>query len=78
MCQREGRARAGVEATAASLQLPVIVEGAAPPSDPRLNVFKITPDPGVIEVNVQPAANWHELTENTTTLYEEARLSRLA
>jgi uncharacterized protein (DUF2126 family)/transglutaminase-like putative cysteine protease len=68
---------AAVEETAASLQLPVIVEGATPPSDPRLDVFKITPDPGVIEVNLQPAHSWDELVRHTTTLYEEARLSRL-
>jgi hypothetical protein len=37
----------------------------------------VTPDPGVIEVNVHPANNWDELVANTTALYEEARLSRL-
>jgi uncharacterized protein (DUF2126 family) len=68
---------AAVETTAAELQMPVVVEGYLPPSDPRLNHIKVTPDPGVIEVNIHPAANWQELVSNTTALYDEARLSRL-
>jgi len=66
-----------VEAAADSVGQPVHVEGYTPPADERLNVIKVTPDPGVIEVNVQPAASWRELAENTTSLYEEARVSRL-
>jgi uncharacterized protein (DUF2126 family)/transglutaminase-like putative cysteine protease len=68
---------AAIEATAAELALPVHVEGYPPPPDPRVNVIKVTPDPGVIEVNVHPAANWREAVEITRELYEEARLSRL-
>ncbi|HWT54517.1 MAG TPA: transglutaminase family protein, partial [Rhodocyclaceae bacterium] len=68
---------AAVEATAAELMQPVRIEGYAPPSDPRLRDFKVTPDPGVIEVNVMPARNWPELVQNIETLYEEARQSRL-
>jgi uncharacterized protein (DUF2126 family) len=66
-----------VEQTAARLGQPVHVEGYTPPADERLNVIKVTPDPGVIEVNVHPAHDWQELVGITTTLYEEARLSRL-
>jgi len=68
---------AGIEDTAARLGQTVHVEGYSPPTDERLNVIKVTPDPGVVEVNVQPARSWPELVTITTTLYEEARLSRL-
>ena len=69
---------AAIEDTAANLKMPVVIEGYAPPFDSRLREIKVTPDPGVIEVNVHPASSWRELEENTTTLYEQARLSRLA
>ena len=68
---------AAIEDTAAKLEFPVIVEGYAAPYDPRLRQFKITPDPGVIEVNIQPSATWNELVDNTTTLYHIARQCRL-
>jgi len=66
-----------VEDAAARLGQSVHVEGYTPPADERLNVIKVTPDPGVIEVNVHPARDWPELVAVTSTLYEEARLSRL-
>ncbi len=69
---------AAVEATAAALEFPVRIEGYKPPADHRLNHFQITPDPGVVEVNLQPAHDWEELVANTTALYEEARLARLS
>jgi uncharacterized protein (DUF2126 family) len=66
-----------IEHTASGLSMPVIIEGEQPPTDPRLNHFSVTPDPGVIEVNLHPAQTWSDLVSHTTTLYEEARQSRL-
>ncbi len=68
---------ASIEATAKKLDIPVILEGYDPPKDHRLESMKITPDPGVIEINVHPAKNWKELVNNTLTLYENAKKSRL-
>jgi uncharacterized protein (DUF2126 family) len=68
---------AAIEETADRTGTPVHIEGYTPPSDERLNVIKVTPDPGVIEVNIHPARDWDGLVQTTETLYEEARLSRL-
>ncbi|MFN3410162.1 MAG: DUF2126 domain-containing protein [Limisphaerales bacterium] len=68
---------AAVETTVTEMGVPVIIEGEPPPRDPRLNKLAVTPDPGVIEVNLHPSRNWSELVERTTVLYEEARQTRL-
>lgn len=66
-----------VENTAATTGLKLSIEGYTPPRDARIKMLSVTPDPGVIEVNIHPAASWTELVNNMTTLYAEARLTRL-
>ncbi|MDB5613737.1 MAG: transglutaminase-like, partial [Devosia sp.] len=66
-----------LEATAEEMQLQVHVEGYPPPYDPRVEVIKVTPDPGVLEINIHPAATWREAVNTTTFLYEDAARTRL-
>ena len=66
-----------VEDTSSYLDMPVWVEGYTPASDSRLKMFSVTPDPGVLEVNLPPASNWDELEQIYVTVDEEARGNRL-
>ncbi|KQW36178.1 DUF2126 domain-containing protein [Rhizobacter sp. Root404] len=67
-----------VEDTALEMNLPVILEGYEPPKDPRLALLRVTPDPGVIEVNIHPAHSWGELVDQATHLYQSAHETRLS
>jgi uncharacterized protein (DUF2126 family) len=69
---------AAIEATAAGLGVKIVLEGYPPPRDPRLKLLQVTPDPGVIEVNIHPAHNWAELVDHTEFLYDAARATRLS
>ncbi|VTU22809.1 hypothetical protein SRS16CHR_03125 [Variovorax sp. SRS16] len=69
---------AAVEATARELGVRIVMEGYPPPRDPRLKMLQVTPDPGVIEVNIHPAHNWRELVDHTEFLYNAAFETRLS
>jgi uncharacterized protein (DUF2126 family) len=68
---------AAVEATAAELEVKIVIEGYPPPRDARLKLLQVTPDPGVVEVNIHPASTWSELVDHTQHLYGAARESYL-
>ena len=68
---------AAAEDAARRLGLPVQIEGYAPPADPRIEVIRVAPDPGVIEVNIHPAGSWRQCVATTEIIYEQARQTRL-
>ena len=69
---------AAIEATAVEQGVKLVLEGYPPPRDPRLKLLQVTPDPGVIEVNIHPAHDWHELVDHTEFLYAAAHHTRLS
>ncbi|HEY1128674.1 MAG TPA: transglutaminase family protein [Roseateles sp.] len=69
---------AAVETACEDTGYRVVLEGYPPPRDPRLKLLQVTPDPGVIEVNIHPAHNWAEVVQHTEFLYEAARTTRLS
>jgi len=66
-----------IEKIAGKLRLSIRLEGYSPPVDYRLKKFSVTPDPGVIEVNVHPSDSWQQLKDITFTLNDHARRCRL-
>jgi uncharacterized protein (DUF2126 family)/transglutaminase-like putative cysteine protease len=68
---------AAIERTAQELGGTVVLEGYPMPFDPRIERMSVTPDPGVLEVNVRPVASWRQLSQDVTALYEDARQCRL-
>ncbi len=69
---------AAVERAAATVGVPVVLEGYPLPGDPGTRTLTVTPDPGVVEVNVHPASSWAELVEINETLALLAHQSGLA
>ena len=69
---------AGIDGVARALGVSLVLEGYLPPRDPRVKMLQITPDPGVVEVNIQPASSWNELVDHTTFLYQTAHEQRLS
>ncbi|MCB0950646.1 MAG: transglutaminase family protein, partial [Mycobacterium sp.] len=67
-----------IENAAAKIGCPLVLEGYGPPPDARLHSMSITPDPGVVEVNVAPTASFAEQRDQLEMLYEQARLARLS
>jgi uncharacterized protein (DUF2126 family)/transglutaminase-like putative cysteine protease len=68
---------ASIESAAANAKVKVVIEGYEPPADSRLTKLSLSPDPGVLEVNIHPASSWKDLVANYDTLFEQARLCRL-
>ncbi|PCE33571.1 transglutaminase family protein [Burkholderia ubonensis] len=67
-----------LELTAGALGVKLVLEGYPPPRDARLKLLQVTPDPGVIEVNIHPAHSFDELVGHTEFLYDAAWQSRLS
>ncbi|MBB1279595.1 transglutaminase family protein [Pseudoalteromonas sp. SR45-1] len=66
-----------IESVAKELKMPLVIEGYSPPKDSRVEKYAVTPDPGVIEVNIHPSTSWDQLVSRTTTLYGLAKECRL-
>lgn len=67
-----------IERAATDAGIRLVLEGYGPPPDARLTQLIVTPDPGVIEVNVQPTSSWAQQRDLTFALYDEARRARLS
>lgn len=56
----------------------LVLEGAPPPVDASVWWTTLTPDPGVLEVNLAPATGVAELTHEIARLYQDAEASGLS
>ena len=61
-----------LEATARKLNCPVRLEGYPPPRDPRLDGCMVTPDPGVIEVNLPVTEHFDDYVRLMETVTDAA------
>ncbi len=68
---------AAIEDTCRFLGMAIWIEGYPPPYDSRLVMFSLTPDPGVLEVNLPPAKTWDELETTAKLLDDAAAANRL-
>lgn len=66
-----------IESAASRAGVSVVIEGYEPPFDNRVTKLSLSPDPGVLEVNIHPALSWNEIVNNYDLLFEEARATRL-
>ena len=63
---------AAVDAVRRDLHIDVLLEGYPPPSSPGLRRMSVTPDPGVLEVNVFPTRNTPEYVALLETVFDAA------
>ena len=61
-----------IDETAAALDLRVVLEGYPPPRSPELLQVAVTPDPGVLEVNIPPASTSREHASLLETIFDAA------
>jgi uncharacterized protein (DUF2126 family) len=66
-----------VDAARSEVSAPVLLEGYPPPKSPLLTSFAVTPDPGVLEVNLPPCASFAEHCALIETVFDAALHSGL-
>lgn len=68
---------ASLDATRALTGLDLVLEGYGPPSAPDLFRFSVTPDPGVLEVNIPPTASMRDYDTLIQEVFDAALHSGL-
>jgi uncharacterized protein (DUF2126 family)/transglutaminase-like putative cysteine protease len=61
-----------IDRTRGELGIDISVEGYPPPPSPEARKFAVTPDPGVLEVNIPPTATSRQAAELHDTVFEAA------